>query len=86
MCGHYFADLSEHKYGVTLMNDSKYGYTIIDNVMSLTLLRAPKKPDRTADMGEHCFKFAIYPHREAFPGEIYIYIYIYIYINIIIVM
>uniref|UniRef100_A0A7S4NLE7 alpha-mannosidase n=1 Tax=Paramoeba aestuarina TaxID=180227 RepID=A0A7S4NLE7_9EUKA len=68
VCGHFFADLSEHKYGVSLINDSKYGYSVIDNCLSLTLLRAPKKPDRTADMGDHQFKFAIYPHEGGFPG------------------
>ena len=39
VCGHYFADLSERGYGVGLLNDSKYGYTAIDNVLSLSLLR-----------------------------------------------
>jgi hypothetical protein len=40
VCGHFFADLSERGYGVGLLNDSKYGYTAIDNVLSLSLLRS----------------------------------------------
>ena len=28
VCGHKFADLSEGDYGVSLMNDCKYGYDI----------------------------------------------------------
>ena len=57
-----WADLSEGDYGVSLMNDCKYGYDIRDNVMRLSLLRAPIEPDPSADEGEHDFVYAIYPH------------------------
>ena len=61
-CGHRFVDLSEPKHGVALLNESKYGHSVIGNVMSLSLLRAPKRPDQNCDIGEHHFSFAIYPH------------------------
>ena len=57
-----FWDLSEPKHGVALLNESKYGHSVIGNVMSLSLLRAPKRPDQNCDIGEHHFSFAIYPH------------------------
>ena len=31
--------------------------------MRISLLRAPKYPDSTADMGRHRFQYAVYPHR-----------------------
>ena len=62
VCGHKWADLSEGGYGVSLLNDCKYGYDIHDGCMRLTLLRAPNYPDPTADKGEHDFTYAIYPH------------------------
>jgi alpha-mannosidase len=61
-CGHRFADLSEPGHGVALLNESKYGYSVIGNVMSMSLLRAPKRPDSNCDIGKHQFSFAIYPH------------------------
>ena len=42
VCGHKWADLSEHGFGLALLNDSKYGYATHLNVMRLSLLRAPK--------------------------------------------
>ncbi|XP_037539458.1 alpha-mannosidase 2C1 [Nematolebias whitei] len=64
--GHKWADLSEHNFGVALLNDSKYGYSIHQNTMTLSLLRAPKAPDATADMGTHQFTYAIMPHTSCF--------------------
>uniref|UniRef100_A0A671NGH4 alpha-mannosidase n=1 Tax=Sinocyclocheilus anshuiensis TaxID=1608454 RepID=A0A671NGH4_9TELE len=60
--GHKWADLSEHGFGVALLNDSKYGYSIHENIMTLSLLRAPKAPDANADMGHHNFTYALMPH------------------------
>ena len=65
VCGHKWADLSENGYGVSLLNDCKYGHSIKDNVMKLSLLRAPKHPDFAADMGEHDFTYSLYPHMGA---------------------
>ncbi|ANB11302.1 Ams1p [Sugiyamaella lignohabitans] len=60
---HKWADLSDYSYGVSLINDCKYGYAIHGNVMRLSLLRAPKSPDAHADMGSHQFRYALLPHR-----------------------
>jgi alpha-mannosidase len=62
VCGHRFADVSEHGYGVSLLNDCKYGYDIQDSTIRLSLLRAPKWPDKDADLGEHDFTYSLYPH------------------------
>ena len=62
VCCHKWADLSEHGYGVSILNDSKYGFATCGNLMRLSLLRAPKAPDAHADMGRHRIRYAILPH------------------------
>nr|XP_057931009.1 alpha-mannosidase 2C1 isoform X2 [Doryrhamphus excisus] len=64
--GHRWADLSEHNFGVALLNDCKYGYSVFKNTMTLSLLRAPKAPDGNADMGTHHFTYAVMPHSGTF--------------------
>lgn len=59
---HRWADLSEGNYGVSLINDGKYGHSLEDNVLGLSLLRSPIYPDPLADEGEHEFRYAIFPH------------------------
>lgn len=63
VCGHRWADLSDYGYGVTIINDCKYGYSIHGNTMRLSLLRASKSPDANADMGKHVFRYAMLPHK-----------------------
>lgn len=60
--GHQWADLSERGYGVSLLNDCKYGYDIKNNVMRLSLLKSAIYPDVEADRGRHAFTYALYPH------------------------
>jgi alpha-mannosidase len=62
VCAHKWADLSEYGFGVALLSESKYGYSVFGNEMRLTLLRSSKLPDFNADMGEHYFSYAIMPH------------------------
>lgn len=59
---HKWADLSEGNYGVSLLNDCKYGYSVEDNVMTLSLLKAATDPNPTADREVHTFTYSIYPH------------------------
>ncbi|HIX30129.1 MAG TPA: alpha-mannosidase [Candidatus Blautia stercoravium] len=62
VCGHKWADLSETGYGVSLLNDCKYGYNIKENAVKISLLKSAKHPDTEADMGEHTFTYSLYPH------------------------
>jgi alpha-mannosidase len=57
-----WVDLSEGDYGVSLLNDCKYGHDVHDNVLRLTLLRSPTMPDPEADLGEHRFSYSLFPH------------------------
>jgi alpha-mannosidase len=49
-------------HGLSVINDSKYGYDAAGNVLRLTLLRSPTWPDAEADRGHHHFHYALYPH------------------------
>lgn len=62
VCAHKYCDLSEYGYGVSLMNDCKYGHAIHDGVMSLTMLKCGTFPDPDADKCEHNFTYSLYPH------------------------
>ena len=57
-----WADLGDGQHGFSLINNSKYGYDAVGNLLRLTLLRSPKWPDPDADMGHHHFQYALYPH------------------------
>ena len=57
-----WADLGDGKHGLSLINDSKFGYDAVGNVLRLTLLRSPVDPDPQADQGHHHFHYALYPH------------------------
>ncbi|KAB8134177.1 alpha-mannosidase [Gracilibacillus oryzae] len=63
VCGQKWADLSEGSYGVSLLNDCKYGYDVKERNIRLSLLRSPKWPDVTADIHEHEFAYSLYPHQ-----------------------
>ena len=65
-CAQKWADLSEGGYGVSLLNDCKYGHDIqaggSSAVLRLSLLRSPADPDPAADLGEHRFVYSLLPH------------------------
>ncbi|KAG8514576.1 Alpha-mannosidase 2C1 [Galemys pyrenaicus] len=63
---HRWVDLAEHGFGLAVLNDCKYGASARGNVLSLSLLRASKAPDATADMGRHEFTYALMPHKGSF--------------------
>jgi alpha-mannosidase len=57
-----WADLGDDRNGFSLINEAKYGYDAKDNVLRLSLLRAPTNPDPEADQGRQRFAYALYPH------------------------
>jgi alpha-mannosidase len=58
----YWADLGNGKHGLSVINESKFGYDAVGNLLRLTLLRSPTWPDPEADRGHHHFHYALYPH------------------------
>ena len=63
-CGQKWMDLSEGHYGVSMLNDCKYGHSVKDSNMALTLIKSGTEPNPTTDQEEHVFTYAIYPHAE----------------------
>ena len=61
---HNWIDMSDEDYGVSLLNDCKYGHEVNEHKMILTLLKAPIKPDPKSDRGDHYFTYSLYPHAE----------------------
>lgn len=63
VCAHKYVDVSESDYGVSLINDSKFGHGLYDNDITLSLLRSPTNPDPECDMGKHTITYALNPHQ-----------------------
>jgi alpha-mannosidase len=63
VAAHRFVDLSEHGYGVALLNDGRYGHHARANELGISLLRSPTLPDRFADEGAHQVTYSLLPHR-----------------------
>lgn len=59
---HRWADLSEPGYGVSLLNDGRYGHSAFENTLGISLLRSPLEPDPLADLGQHEFTYSVFPH------------------------
>jgi alpha-mannosidase len=57
-----WADLGDATAGLSILNDSKYGYDALGNTLRITLLRSPTWPDPDADQGTQHFTYALYPH------------------------
>lgn len=62
VCNHEWTDLSESRYGVALLNDCKYGISVRDSDMRLTLHKGGCRPDPTGDVGQHEMLYALLPH------------------------
>lgn len=62
VCAHKWVDMSEGGYGVALLNNGKYGHSLRDNVIGLSLLKGAIAPDPDADRGVHRFTYSLLPH------------------------
>jgi alpha-mannosidase len=63
-CGQKWMDLSEGHYGVSLLNDCKYGHSVKEGNMALTLIKSGIEPNPSTDQEEHFFIYSLYPHAE----------------------
>lgn len=63
-CGQKWIDVSEGHYGVSLLNDCKYGHSVHNGEMALTLIKSGTEPNPVADQEMHVFTYALYPHAE----------------------
>jgi len=68
-CGQRFVDYSEGNYGAAVLNDCKYGHSIKDGVIGLSLIKAGIEPNPTCDIDEHYFTYSFLPHSGPFAGS-----------------
>lgn len=66
VCMHKWVDLSEAGFGVALLNDSKYGVSVKDGDVRLSLIKSGLRPDVRGDEGRHLFTYSLLPHASGF--------------------
>ncbi|MBN1777666.1 MAG: alpha-mannosidase, partial [Clostridiales bacterium] len=69
VCNHKFTDLSEASYGVAILNDCKYGLSVLGGSMRLSLHKGGMRPDKYGDKGHHRCRYALLPHAAPFDAE-----------------
>lgn len=57
-----YVDLSEGDYGVAILNNCKYGHSINDKNIGLTLVKAGNEPNPVTDIEKHFITYSILPH------------------------
>lgn len=63
VCMHKWLDVSEDDYGVSIMNDCKYGCHVHDGEIGISMLKSATYPNPDADKERHSFVFSVYPHK-----------------------
>ena len=63
VCAQKYADISEGGYGVSIINDCKYGHDIHNGLMQLSLLKCAIDPNPEADQGIMECSYSICPHK-----------------------
>ncbi len=66
---HKYSDLSESRYGVAVLNDCKYGISVKDSKLRLSLHKGGTRPDYTGDRGIHECTYSFYPHKGGFGAD-----------------
>ena len=62
VCAQKWADVSDGGYGISLINDCKYGHSCSGSELGLTLIKCGTYPNKHADEGEHIFSYSLLPH------------------------
>lgn len=63
VCHQKWMDVSEGGYGVSILNDCKYGVSIEENTVGLSLLRCGRDPNPEADREYHEAVYRVLPHQ-----------------------
>ena len=62
VCAHRFVDVAEPDFGVAVLNAGRYGHSVFDGAVRVSLAKAASYPDPHADRGHHEVTLAIRPH------------------------
>lgn len=66
---HKYTDLSETRYGAAVLNDCKYGISVKDSQMRLSLHKGGCMPDERGDKGIHECTYAFLPHKGSLAAD-----------------
>lgn len=66
---HKYTDLSETRFGAAILNDSKYGISVKEGQMRLSLHKGGTRPDFEGDKGVHRTVYSFLPHDGGFGAE-----------------
>lgn len=66
---HKYTDLSETRYGAAVLNDCKYGISVKDSQMRLSLHKGGCMPDERGDKGIHECTYAFLPHMGSLSAD-----------------
>jgi len=69
VAGHKWADISDNGFGLSILNDCKYGWTVKDGHIRPSLLRSATTPNHAQDREHHSFTYSIYPHEGPVNGS-----------------
>ncbi len=69
VCNRNYTDVSEPRIGAAVLNDCKYGITVEDCNLRLSLHKGGTHPDYTGDKGRHEMTYALLVHEGAFCAE-----------------
>ena len=69
VCNRNYTDVSEPGFGAAILNDCKYGITVLDCNLRLSLHRGGTHPDYTGDVGDHEMTYSLLPHVGGFRAE-----------------
>ena len=64
VCHHKWMDVSEDGYGVSFLNDCKFGVSVRGSEVGLSMLKSAIHPNPEADKEHHEFTYSVYPHTE----------------------
>ncbi len=69
VCNHGFTALYDATHGAAVLNDCKYGVSMAESEILLSLLRGATNPDPAADQGRHEFVYSYYFWDGAFENS-----------------
>lgn len=68
VCNYKWTDVSEPRFGAAVLNDCKYGVTVADCNIRLSLHRGGTHPDYTGDQGKHEMTYSLLVHEGDFSA------------------
>jgi len=69
VCNHKWTALAEENRGCAVLNESKYGVSVLGDTIALTLLKSALAPDPEADLGHQSFTYSFYAWKGSFADS-----------------